>query len=273
MLKISEMAKLASTTRRTLIYYDEQGLFSPAEKTDASYRYYEYNQLYDLMFILGLRKLGMSVEEIREIKNSQETTSDKLLGAQERVSTKIHELEHIQTVIDQRLEQKPVDKNVALYQPMIKKNFDKFFWCSRQTVSCTEEEIAELFAEFYKQLDSLAVMDTGDSGFLTDLPVTNPTGYADAGFRILKETIVDSKQVFIPVMKKDGGNYISIYVENTGEGIVHGLKMLNSYCIENHIQTDNHLWQMDYGNDHNKVGAAKIGKLEYSIVGGLNLKS
>ncbi|AKP68291.1 MerR family transcriptional regulator [Companilactobacillus ginsenosidimutans] len=270
MLKISEMAKLASTTRRTLIYYDEQNVFSPAGKTDAGYRYYEYNQLYDLMFILGLRKLGMSVDEIREIKNTEGTTSEKLLHAQARVNSKIHELEHIQTVIDQRIEQKPIDKNVTLYQPSVEKGFDKFFWCSRQTVSCTEEEIAELFSEFYKQLDSLAVMYTGDSGFLTDLPVTNPQGYADAGFRILKETIVDSKQVFIPVMKKDSGNYLSIYVENTGDGIVHGLEILNSYCSKNKIQTDNHLWQMDFGDDHNKVGATKLGKLEYSIVTGLD---
>lgn len=32
MLKISEMAKLANTTRRTLVYYDEEGIFSPVKK-------------------------------------------------------------------------------------------------------------------------------------------------------------------------------------------------------------------------------------------------
>ncbi|ORM96130.1 MAG: hypothetical protein ACFWTW_03205 [Lentilactobacillus parabuchneri] len=29
MLKISDMANLANTTRRTLIFYDEEGIFKP----------------------------------------------------------------------------------------------------------------------------------------------------------------------------------------------------------------------------------------------------
>lgn len=42
MLKISEMAKLANTTRRTLIFYDEQGVFQPVKKSASGYRYYDY---------------------------------------------------------------------------------------------------------------------------------------------------------------------------------------------------------------------------------------
>ena len=40
MLKISEMAKLANTTRRTLIFYDEEGVFQPKSRNNAGYRYY-----------------------------------------------------------------------------------------------------------------------------------------------------------------------------------------------------------------------------------------
>lgn len=72
MLKISEMAKLANTTRRTLIFYDEEGLFCPAEKNSAGYRYYQYDQLYELLFILGLRNLGVPVEKIKQLQSNND---------------------------------------------------------------------------------------------------------------------------------------------------------------------------------------------------------
>ncbi|RWR38095.1 MerR family transcriptional regulator, partial [Pediococcus acidilactici] len=78
MLKISEMAKLADTTRRTLIFYDEKDVFKPARKTSTGYRYYTYDQLYDLMFIRGLRSLDIPLDKIKKIKNTNEATSELL---------------------------------------------------------------------------------------------------------------------------------------------------------------------------------------------------
>jgi len=189
MLKISEMAKLADTTRRTLIFYDEQAIFKPAKKTEAGYRYYEYDQLYDLMIILGLRNLGLSLEEIKNTKaQSGPTLENELIKTQTRLNNKITELQRIQKVINQKIESNTVTDESSLYQPSVEIRGKSRFWCSRKTVSCTEEEIAQLFSYFYKQLDSLSVMDTGTSGFLTDLSLNDPNGYATASFRIIKKT-------------------------------------------------------------------------------------
>ncbi|QAR34850.1 MerR family transcriptional regulator [Latilactobacillus curvatus] len=67
MLKISEFAKLAKTTRRTLLFYDEKGLFSPTKTTENGYRFYEPDQLYQFELISGLRQLGMSLDDIQAI--------------------------------------------------------------------------------------------------------------------------------------------------------------------------------------------------------------
>ena len=60
LMTISQFAKAVGTTRRTLIFYDQKGIFKPQKTEDNGYRYYSYEQIYKMNFILGLRDLGLS---------------------------------------------------------------------------------------------------------------------------------------------------------------------------------------------------------------------
>ena len=75
LLSISEFAKLAGTTRRTLIFYDQKDVFKPMKIEETGYRYYSYEQLYQIGFILGLRDLGLLVEEIKDYLGDSSTVS------------------------------------------------------------------------------------------------------------------------------------------------------------------------------------------------------
>ena len=77
LFKITEFAKIASTNRKTLQYYDEIGLFSPAYVAENGYRYYSLLQLDRLALIAVLRDLGLP---LREIKQYQERGSAEELG-------------------------------------------------------------------------------------------------------------------------------------------------------------------------------------------------
>ena len=55
-LTISEMAKYAGISRRTLIYYDQIDLFKPAKVGENGYRYYGIDQYFELDVILLLKK-------------------------------------------------------------------------------------------------------------------------------------------------------------------------------------------------------------------------
>ena len=77
LFKITEFAKIASTNRKTLQYYDEIGLFSPAYVAENGYRYYSLLQLDQLALIAVLRDLGLP---LREIKQYQECGSAEELG-------------------------------------------------------------------------------------------------------------------------------------------------------------------------------------------------
>ncbi len=68
MLKIGDISKLTQVSVKTLRYYDEVGLFKPAQADPVSgYRYYSVVQLRQLHRILALRDLGFSLEQIARL--------------------------------------------------------------------------------------------------------------------------------------------------------------------------------------------------------------
>ena len=77
LFKITEFARIAGTNRKTLQYYDEIDLFSPAYVGENGYRYYSLHQLDQLALIAVLRDLGLP---LREIKQEQEWGSAEELG-------------------------------------------------------------------------------------------------------------------------------------------------------------------------------------------------
>jgi len=68
LLKIGEYAELHSVSSKMLRHYDEIGLFHPERvETDTGYRLYSNEQNPRLQWILTLKSLGFSLEEIREL--------------------------------------------------------------------------------------------------------------------------------------------------------------------------------------------------------------
>ena len=70
LLTAGEFAKLASTTKRTILFYDEKGVLKPAKINSAKYRYYLESQILDYQRILLLSTLGVSLEEIKIYLNN-----------------------------------------------------------------------------------------------------------------------------------------------------------------------------------------------------------
>lgn len=61
-----EFAEMAGLNKKTLIYYDEIGLFKPEVVCENGYRYYSAYQMDRLAMIIILRDMGMSLSNIRE---------------------------------------------------------------------------------------------------------------------------------------------------------------------------------------------------------------
>ena len=67
---IKQLAKLAGVTIRTLRYYDEIGLLSPAQTGENGYRLYNQGSLLQLQQILFYRELDVPLKDIHSILNS-----------------------------------------------------------------------------------------------------------------------------------------------------------------------------------------------------------
>ena len=69
-MKVKEVADLVGISVRTLHHYDEIGLLTPKETTEAGYRLYSNENLEMLQQILFFRELGFPLKKIKEIINS-----------------------------------------------------------------------------------------------------------------------------------------------------------------------------------------------------------
>ncbi|MGL6066914.1 MAG: MerR family transcriptional regulator [Cetobacterium sp.] len=71
--KISELAKIVNISSQTLHFYHKKGILIPEYIDEKNgYRYYSSSQIWDLFFILILKKSGFSLEDIKnyiKVKN------------------------------------------------------------------------------------------------------------------------------------------------------------------------------------------------------------
>lgn len=105
-INTGQFAKLCNTNKRTLIHYDEIGLFPPAFTDEKGYRYYSETQCDIFFTITWLKDMGMPLREIREfIKNRSAEELKKLLFVQQkRVEEELLHLKRIEQVIRTKLE-------------------------------------------------------------------------------------------------------------------------------------------------------------------------
>ena len=92
---ISEVARMSGVTSRTLRYYDEIGLLTPAGVAGNGYRYYEQDQLLRLQQILLLKELDLGLGEITQIIDQQR---DRITALHEHHQRLLRERERLAVV-------------------------------------------------------------------------------------------------------------------------------------------------------------------------------
>lgn len=104
-IKTSTFAELCNTNKRTLIHYDEIGLFSPAYTDEKGYRYYTESQCDVFFTITCLKDLGMPLKEIKSYIDHRDPSSlrELLLHQQEQVQKEMEHLNRIRQVISTKL--------------------------------------------------------------------------------------------------------------------------------------------------------------------------
>lgn len=103
LLKIGDFARIADTNLRTLRYYEELGLITPASRSTGGFRYYRRTDVNRVNMIRDLQVLGLPLERIRAllVARGADTTREgffaqiatALMEHDRLLQEKMHELE------------------------------------------------------------------------------------------------------------------------------------------------------------------------------------
>lgn len=75
-MKINEVEALVGITKKNIRFYEEQGLLSPRRNSQNGYRDYGEAEVSALRYIKLMRKLGVPLEEIRQMQSGVHTVGD-----------------------------------------------------------------------------------------------------------------------------------------------------------------------------------------------------
>lgn len=98
-----QFIKLCKITRNALNHYEEHGLIGPKYVKENGYKMYGVRQVSAMLYIKSLKQAGFSVEEMREILNSDIVGPDKLYNRQSALRNKQHVIEEkLEKVLNMR---------------------------------------------------------------------------------------------------------------------------------------------------------------------------
>ncbi|SHH95546.1 MerR family transcriptional regulator [Clostridium grantii] len=103
-LTVKQVAKLTGITVRTLHYYDEIALLTPATITEAGYRLYNDENLERLQQILFFREIDFELKNIKEILDNPDFDKVKALEKHKKLlELKRNRMEKLITLVDKTL--------------------------------------------------------------------------------------------------------------------------------------------------------------------------
>ena len=104
-LNVGEISSLFGLNVQTMHYYERIGLFVPAARTESGHRKYAVDQIYQLSSIRYLRRMGYSIEEIREFleERTPDETIRRLKEHSLRLQQQVEELQRLDDAIERKI--------------------------------------------------------------------------------------------------------------------------------------------------------------------------
>ena len=174
-LTTSRFSKLHHLNKRTLHYYDDIGLFSPRYKGKNQYRYYDYAQSVDLEYILMLKELNMSLDEIKTYLNHPDVLAFQEIAKQKigEIDTEIQRLKRAKQILQKKQQQLLLCKKIHNHQIETAYAHIKQAW---------EPELYRMGFGSYISIDKIKQGDYDEyEGFF--IPITNRIKNADLVIR------------------------------------------------------------------------------------------
>ena len=102
-----EVEEMLDITKKTLIYYENEGLVKPLRDNN-NYRCYNQDDVSKIKFILLLREMDCTIEEIKQIINKKKSIRDVLENKKDLIKQRQLDLDHIDEKINNYIKRKKV---------------------------------------------------------------------------------------------------------------------------------------------------------------------
>ncbi len=236
MFSAGELAKLQNISKQTLLYYDKIGLFEPSyTDPENGYRYYSAEQLDYLDTILIMKKIGFSLNAIRQqmecynTENSIISFRQQLLVIQKQIS----ELSMIQSRLEHRCEQVTRAYTQKDGAPRVDTVEPQFILCHDVEEPYTMKEISVATKKCYAQ------------ALTNDLPIFFQCGVSVPLKRIQEGQYVNASMAFVTIENVPSVSNIrclpkgltaSLYHFGSYETIGDSYIKLIEYCVSNGLK-------------------------------------
>ncbi len=166
LLTISEFSRLSGISRKTLIFYDAEGVFSPAAIAKNRYRRYSLRQLPVANVIVALRAIHVPLEQIKTFLSirSPKRLIDLCQRQDSAIAAEIDKLKQIRTVIQSVQSATESAANAKAGRIGLETLPATRLNMGRTITSKSEDAINHGLADFYDQCVQ------------ANIPITNPLG-------------------------------------------------------------------------------------------------
>lgn len=127
-----ELAKLLGISKQLLLYYDKNDIFSPEFVDENGYRFYVLSQYFTLQIIISLRKLDVSLKEIKAYLKSKDINllKDIYRNKQQEYKKQIEELLYLEKTMQQKISFLNDIQNLPLNQILLEIQEEEYLYFS-----------------------------------------------------------------------------------------------------------------------------------------------
>jgi DNA-binding transcriptional MerR regulator len=134
---VTQLAKMAGVSVRTLHHYDEIGLLKPALRADSGYRYYGKVELLRLQQILFYKELDIPLSQIEDILDDE--NFDSLAALKGHKEELLMRIERLQTLVQ------TIDNTIANLKTENMNYEEMYKGFSKEQIAAWEAEVKERF--------------------------------------------------------------------------------------------------------------------------------
>ncbi len=227
-----EFAKMCNVEKHVLFHYDDIDLFKPEIIKKNGYRYYSYHQYFTFSVITNLKKLGMSLKDIK-IYLEQRNPSvflDLLEEKSKQVAEKIRYFQGIQEMIEnmKTMTTEGINSHNNIYLESLP---SEIILPSNNMENSSNETFASFMQEYIKFCNDLGITVQESVGSIISVNNLRKNNFANLSHLYIKiKSFLPGKTII-----RKPGIYLCGYFEGEYDNLCHAYENMLNYADDNDI--------------------------------------